>query len=47
MKLYNSKLKLKITEETSEKLVSLPIHPNLTDSDVKRVIKLTNQFSKN
>jgi perosamine synthetase len=47
MKYYNSKVKLKITEKMTKKIVSLPIHPNLTDSDVKRIIKLTNQFSKN
>jgi len=47
MKLYNLKLTLKVTEESSEKLVSLPIHPNLTDKDIKKIIKLTNQFAKN
>lgn len=47
MKFYNSKLKLKITEEISEKLVSLPIHPNLTETDMNKIIKLTNHYSKN
>jgi len=47
MKFYNSKLKLRITEEVSEKLVSLPIHPNLTENDIDKIIKLTNQFCKN
>ncbi|MGI0056057.1 MAG: DegT/DnrJ/EryC1/StrS family aminotransferase, partial [Nitrosarchaeum sp.] len=47
MKFYNSKLKLEITEKVTKGLVSLPIHPNLTDSDVDKIIKLTNRFSKN
>ena len=47
MKFYNSKLRLEITEKVTKGLVSLPIHPNLTDSDVDKIIKLTNRFSKN
>jgi len=46
MKFYSSKLKLPITEEVAEKIVSLPIHPNLTESQVNKIIKLTNRFSK-
>ena len=46
MKFYSSKLKLPITEEAAKKIVSLPIHPNLTDSQVNKIIKLTNRFSK-
>jgi dTDP-4-amino-4,6-dideoxygalactose transaminase len=45
MKFYNSKTRLKITEEVTKKLVSLPIHPNLTDNDIDKIIKLTNRFS--
>jgi perosamine synthetase len=47
MKFYNSKVKLKITEEITKKIVSLPIHPNLTEKDVNKIIKLTNQFCDN
>lgn len=45
MKVYSSNTKLKNTEEASRHLVSIPIHPNLQDSDVTRIIKLTNKFS--
>ena len=45
MKLYNSKSKLPITENASKNIVSLPIHPNLDDNDVEKIIRLTNQFS--
>ena len=47
MKFYNSKTKLEVTETVTKKLVSLPIHPNLTDTDIDKIIKLTNRFSKN
>ena len=36
--------KLKITEDASAKIVSLPIHPNLSEKDVTRVIKSVNKF---
>ena len=46
MKFYNSKVKLKITENITKKLVSLPIHPNLKNTEIDKIIKLTNRFSK-
>ncbi|MGQ0790781.1 MAG: DegT/DnrJ/EryC1/StrS family aminotransferase [Nitrosopumilaceae archaeon] len=45
MKFYNCKSKLPITEKVAKNIVSLPIHPNLTDEDISRIIKLTNRFS--
>ncbi|RZD47327.1 MAG: glutamine--scyllo-inositol aminotransferase [Thaumarchaeota archaeon] len=36
--------KLEITEDASTKIVSLPIHPNLSENDVTRVIKSVNKF---
>ncbi len=45
MKFYNSKLKLPVTEKITRNIVSLPIHPNLTDNDIDKIIKLTNKFS--
>ncbi len=46
MSFYNSKVKLPITEQVSKKIVSLPTHPNLTDEQVSRIIKLANRFAK-
>ena len=46
MSFYNSKTKLPITEKIGTKIVSLPTHPNLTDHDVDKIIKLTNRFTK-
>ncbi len=45
MKFYNSKSKLPVTEKVARNIVSLPIHPNLTDDNIDKIIKLTNQFS--
>lgn len=45
MKFYLSKEKLPVTENTGKNVVSLPIHPNLSESDVKKIIQLTNKFA--
>ena len=44
MSLYNSKVKLPITEKISKNIVSLPIHPNLTEYDVDKIVTFTNRF---
>ena len=46
MKFYNSKARLPVTEKITKNIVSLPIHPNLTDNDISKIIELTNKFSK-
>ena len=46
MEFYKCKLNLPYTEDASENIVSIPIHPNLTDSDVSKIIRLTNKFSQ-
>jgi len=38
--------KLLQTEQVGESIVSLPIHPNLKDSEVTKIIKLTNRYAK-
>ena len=45
MSFYKQKLQLPVTESVSENIVSLPIHPNLDESDVNKIINLTNRFS--
>ena len=42
---YKSKLKLKITENAGKSIVTIPCHPNLKESDIDKIIKLTNKFS--
>jgi len=46
MSLYNSKTILPITEKAGNRIVSLPTHPNLTDNDLNRIIKIANKFAK-
>jgi len=46
MSFYASKTTLPITEKVSNRIVSLPTHPNLTDNDLNRIIKIVNKFAK-
>ena len=45
MKLFSEKKQLPITENISSHIVSLPIHPNLSKSEINKIIKFTNKFS--
>ena len=45
MSLYRNQAKLPVTEEIGRKIVSLPIHPNLTNSDVDKIIKSVNDYA--
>lgn len=42
--MYRSNQKLPITERVAKSIVSIPTHPNLSDSDVKHVIETINEF---
>jgi dTDP-4-amino-4,6-dideoxygalactose transaminase len=46
MSFYNSKIALPITETAGSRIVSLPTHPNLTDNDINRIIKMANKFAR-
>ena len=43
MKLYSNTSKLPITDEVSSSIVSLPIHPNLSTSDIDHIIQVVNK----
>ena len=45
MTFYNSKQRLPNTESISDELVSIPIHANLSDFSVSKIIKYVNKFS--
>ncbi len=45
MTFYRNSLKLPITERVSNNIVSIPIYPNLNESDVTRIIKYVNKFA--
>ena len=44
MNFYDKKQKLSISEKVGDTIVSLPIHPNLSDKDVEKIIKTTNRL---
>ncbi len=45
MSFYKNKINLPITEKIGKEIVSIPIHPNLKDSDINKIIKLTNSLN--
>jgi len=45
MTFYGGKVKLPNTEYAGEHVVSLPMHPNLTESDVDTIIKSANKYA--
>ena len=45
MKMYKQNNKLPITESIGKKIVTIPIHPNLTETQIKKIIKTVNDFS--
>ena len=46
MNFYKSKLQLDVTEKIEKEIVSIPIHPNLTEANIQKIIKLINQYGK-
>jgi perosamine synthetase len=45
MTLYKDKKSLPITEQTGREIVSIPIHPNLTNNQINYIIKTINKIS--
>ena len=46
MTLYSTKEKLPITEKIANEIVSIPMHPNLNENNVNKIIKNVNKFAK-
>jgi dTDP-4-amino-4,6-dideoxygalactose transaminase len=46
MKFYSNQKKLPVSEQIFKEIVSIPMHPNLTDEDVDKIIKNVNLFAK-
>jgi len=46
MSYYKNSVRLQRSEKVWKEIVSLPMHPNLTDNDVEKVIKNVNRLSK-
>ncbi|MFN3655146.1 MAG: DegT/DnrJ/EryC1/StrS family aminotransferase [Candidatus Nitrosotenuis sp.] len=45
MSFYKNSIMLPVTENISNKIVSIPIHPNLSQSDISKIIKYVNKFA--
>ena len=43
MKMYKKNITLPITESVGKKIVTLPIHPNLKNSEIKKIIDIVNK----
>jgi len=46
MTFFKNNTKLKNTEKITKEIVSIPMHPNLSNTQVDRVIKITNKYAK-
>jgi dTDP-4-amino-4,6-dideoxygalactose transaminase len=44
MSLYKSKIKLPITEQVANQIVSIPTHPNLTNLEIDKIIHAVNDL---
>lgn len=44
MSMYKNDVKLPVTDEISQQIVTLPTHPNLTDDDTSKIIESVNKF---
>ena len=44
MKFYSNQIELPNTESTGKRIISIPIHANMTQDDVEKVIKYCNNF---
>ena len=44
MKMYKKNLSLPMTEKVGKQIVTLPIHPNLKEFDIHKIIRIVNKF---
>jgi len=45
MKMYNDSTSLPITERVGKQIVTIPIHPNLKNSEIEKIINSVNKFA--
>jgi len=46
MSMYKRNFSLPITEKVGKQIVTIPIHPNLTENDINKIITTINKFDK-
>ena len=45
MSMYKKSISLPITERVGKQIVTIPIHPNLKNSEIERIIDTVNKFT--
>jgi dTDP-4-amino-4,6-dideoxygalactose transaminase len=45
MTMYKNNVKLPVTEQVSQEIVTIPTHPNLSKQNVDKIIECVNKFS--
>ena len=45
-KLYKKSLNLPITESVGKQIITLPMHPNLKENEIDRIISVINKFTE-
>ena len=45
MSFYKKSIKLPITEKIAKQIVTIPIHPNLTENNIDKIIVNVNRFA--
>jgi perosamine synthetase len=45
LKRYDSRVKCPVTDDLSKKVFSIPVHPNLSDGDLKKIVKALEKVS--
>jgi dTDP-4-amino-4,6-dideoxygalactose transaminase len=43
--MYKNNQKLPITESIGQKIVTIPIHPNLKEVEIQKIIKSVNKYA--
>ena len=46
MKMYQNRTILPNTEKIGKQIVTIPMHPNITEDQVDKIVSLTNKFAK-
>ena len=44
--LYQNQIKLPFTESIGKQIVTIPMHPNITENEIDKIVSLTNKFAK-
>ena len=45
MKMYKKSISLPVTENVGKQIVTIPIHPNLMNSEIDKIVNSVNKFA--